>query len=66
MKRRGCRSLREEEMIPRKDEWALRRMVRGMIVWDTVCPEMIATSSLLPCNRSQSSLLGEAPWGEDL
>lgn len=53
-------------MIPRKDEWALRRMMGGMIVCDTVRPEMMATSSLLPCNSSQSSLLDEASWREDL
>ena len=66
MRKWGCRCLREEAVIPRKDEWALRRMVGGMIVWDTICPEIMANSSLLLCNRSQSSLLDEAPWGEDL
>lgn len=32
------------------------------IICDTVCPDVVSTSPLLSCNKSQNSLVDETPW----
>ena len=59
MKRRGCRSLREEEMIIRKGP--LGESIGGVLVGDKPCLGMVTPSSLLSGDTSPPSLLDETP-----
>lgn len=53
-------------MIFRRGECALRRTDgRYDTVCDKVCLGMMLTSSLLSCDKSQSSLFDETPGEED-
>ena len=46
-------------MVARKDKWSFEELMGSMVVGDKICLDVVLTSQLFSCDKSQSSSVDE-------